>query len=371
MVDVVVNHNAWNGPPSSVNYSAFNPFNNPCDYHKFCEVNYADTTSVQNCWLGDTKLPLPDLKTESSTVASGYQTWINQLMTNYSIDGLRLDTVIQVDRSFWSPFSQAAGNRYMVGEVFDGSVNTLCAYQKLLPGILNFPTYFAITAAFQSPTGDMGSLVSTLSAVKSTCRDPSLLGTFSENADLPRFAQLNGDLAAAQNVLAFTLLADGIPILYQGQEQHYKSIGGSGDPYNREALWLSGFNTKAPLYGLVRTLLTLRKWASHLGKEDRGYHTYNAWPIYSDAHTVVLRKGHKGQQVLTVLTNVGSAGSQYTVDLGWRDISGMAGQMWVDVLCCAEVMVDARGNLKVSLSQGLPRVLFPKLELTGSGLCGH
>lgn len=84
MVDIVVNHNGWNGAPSTVDYSSFKPFNSPDDYHSYCTIDYNNSTSIQDCWLGDTQVPLPDLKTESPTVASGYQSWISQLVSNYS-----------------------------------------------------------------------------------------------------------------------------------------------------------------------------------------------------------------------------------------------------------------------------------------------
>ena len=366
MVDVVVNHNSWNGPPSSVNYTAFYPFNDQSHFHPFCEVDYSNATSVQECWLGDTNVPLPDLKTESSTVVSGYQTWINQLMSNYSIDGLRLDTVLQVDQAFWQPFSQAAGGPYMVGEVYDEDISTVCNYQNYIPGVLNYPTYFPLTAAFQSSAGNMSTLVSTVNTLKSTCQDPSLLGSFSENADVPRFAQLNSDLASAQNILTFTLLADGIPILYQGQEQHYASEGGIGDPFNREALWFSQYNQDAPLYQLTKSLLQLRKWAISL---DKGYLGYNSWPIYSDANTVVMRKGYAGKQVIAVLTNVGSQGRTYTVNLGSYYTAATAGQQWIDVLGCGMMTADSKGDVNVTLTGGVPRVFFPKTGLKSSAIC--
>lgn len=47
MVDIVVNHNGWNGPPDSVDYSKFNPFNQEEYYNTpYCEIDYND--------LGDT-----------------------------------------------------------------------------------------------------------------------------------------------------------------------------------------------------------------------------------------------------------------------------------------------------------------------------
>ena len=84
MVDIVVNHNAWAGDADSVDYSTFNPFNKESYYHSSCPIDYDSTDSVQNCWLGDSTVELPDLKTEDDHVAEGYQTWISQLVSNYS-----------------------------------------------------------------------------------------------------------------------------------------------------------------------------------------------------------------------------------------------------------------------------------------------
>jgi alpha-amylase len=47
-----------------------------------------------------------------------------------------------------------------------------------------------------------------------------------------------------KNAIGFTLLADGTPIIYQGQEQQFS---GADVPRNREALWLSGYNTGSTL----------------------------------------------------------------------------------------------------------------------------
>lgn len=84
MVDIVVNHNAWAGDADDVDYSYFNPFNTQSDYHSYCTVDYSNDTSIKDCWLGDSNVELVDLKTESDTVASGYQTWISDLVSTYS-----------------------------------------------------------------------------------------------------------------------------------------------------------------------------------------------------------------------------------------------------------------------------------------------
>lgn len=85
MVDVVTNHNGWNGPASSVVYSRFRPFNDKKYYHDYCPIsNYSDQAMVENCWLGDSNYELPDLRTEDKAVSDEYNKWIKQLVSNYS-----------------------------------------------------------------------------------------------------------------------------------------------------------------------------------------------------------------------------------------------------------------------------------------------
>jgi alpha-amylase len=55
-----------------------------------------------------------------------------------SVDGLRVDTVKHVQKSFWPSFNKAAGV-YSVGEIFDGNPAYTCDYQKYMDGVLNYP----------------------------------------------------------------------------------------------------------------------------------------------------------------------------------------------------------------------------------------
>lgn len=75
-------------------------------------------------------------------------------------------------------------------------------------------------------------------------------------------------MSLAKNAVAFTIMADGIPIIYAGQEQHYN---GGSDPYNREAVWLSGYDTNKDLYKLIATGNAIR---SHAIRQDDGYLSY-------------------------------------------------------------------------------------------------
>jgi len=54
-------------------------------------MDYSNATSEQMCWLGDEKVPLPDLDTQNPTVIQRYGEWIQALVKEYNIDGLRID----------------------------------------------------------------------------------------------------------------------------------------------------------------------------------------------------------------------------------------------------------------------------------------
>ena len=199
--------------------------------------------------------------------------------------------------------------------------------------------------------------------MKSDCADTTLLGSFMENHDQPRFASYTSDISLAKNAVAFTMLADGIPIIYEGQEQHYT---GGDVPYDREAIWLSGYSTTATLYTWIASVNQLRNQAIY---KDASYVTYKASPIYSDSSTIVMRKGDTNYQLIGVFTNLGASGASYTLTLPSSDTGFTASQSLVEVMGCTSYTTDSSGNLAVAMASGLPRIFYPTAQLEGSGIC--
>lgn len=204
--------------------------------------------------------------------------------------------------------------------------------------------------AFKAPNGDLQGLAEGINAVRNACNDVTLLGSFSESHDIPRFPSYTKDMALAKNVLAFNILGDGIPVVYNGQEQHYD---GGDDPTNREAVWLSGFDTEAPLYQHLAKLNKVRHAA--------GKPTADNNVITTEGNVIALRKG----DIVYVLTNAGAngGGSSITIDSGYD-----AGEV-TEILTCETATVEGDGSLSVELDEGLPRVYAPSEAIEGSGLC--
>lgn len=191
-----------------------------------------------------------------------------------------------------------------------------------------------------------------VNSMKSACSDTSLLGTFSENHDQPRFAYGTPDMTLAQNIVAFTMLADGIPIIYQGQEQHYNAAGTDTtgtDPYNREAMWFSDYAKDVTLYEEIAKLNAARKNAI---ADDDSYLTYQNYAMETSLGWAAFRKG----KMVSVLTNEGSAAGSSTAKFA----SGYAASTSLtDILTCDTLSVDSSGQMSVPMNGGLPHIYYP------------
>jgi len=74
--------------------------------------------------MGSNTVSLPDLRTEDQNVKNIWNTWIKALVAKYSIDGLRIDSVQQVDNNFFPDF-QAAGKFFLVTKDTKAYLNQL------------------------------------------------------------------------------------------------------------------------------------------------------------------------------------------------------------------------------------------------------
>lgn len=209
MMDIVVNHMAYNGAVDEIDYSVLDPFNDQKYYHNYCEMDYSakNTTSLEECWLGSWYVPLADLRTEDEIVQQMFGDWIHEMVSNYSVDGLRIDAGANVQPDFFTGFVESAGV-FATTEVYLDNDTTACVWQETAGSILNYPIYWPLTDAFQDG-GSISDLADMMTSQKTSCKDTTVLGTFSENHDVPRFANHTQDVARAKNVATFVLMSDG------------------------------------------------------------------------------------------------------------------------------------------------------------------
>ncbi|KAL4862852.1 hypothetical protein BDV12DRAFT_206909 [Aspergillus spectabilis] len=367
MVDTVINNMAYimgsgEDPATDIDYSSLSPFNSSDYYHSYCKIeNWNNFTEAQLCQTGDEKVVLPDLFTEHTEVQSILESWAKKMIETYSIDGLRIDAAKHVDTGFLRKFGISV-DTFVTGEVLQREVGTICDYQaKYITSMPNYPIYFAMLDALTN--ANTSNLYKQVELMKNSCQDVTALVSFSENHDQERIPNKNHDIAIAKNVLTFTMLFDGIPMIYQGQEQH---LDGPGTPKNREAIWLSKYKTDAALYTLLTKLNAIRKHAYKLGTD---YLDARTVPVFRGNGELAFRKGVEGRQVIMVLSTQGSTQAKsYPITI---PVAYNAGIKVTEVLHCVNYTVANNGELIVPMEKGEPRVFFPTDLMEGSGLCGY
>ncbi|THH04818.1 hypothetical protein EW145_g5247, partial [Phellinidium pouzarii] len=355
MVDVVVNDvMALSTNPDLSTYL----FKEESQYHPYCAIDWGNTTSEQTCWLGDTNIPLADIKTEDPTVVSTYNNWVKQLVQEYNIDGLRIDAAKHVDIDFWPGFCESAGV-FCIGEVFDADPSQAAQYQgkDSLDSILHYPMYNALISAFSIPGPlNMSAMTDMIAQCKSLFVDPTLLGNFLENQDVPRFGNLSVDQQSAYNAMVFNFMSDGIPIVYYGQEQGFH---GASDPDNREPLFTSNF-VKSTGYNLTTTLNQFRNFLVN----SSDWATQQMEVLASNDVALAIRKG----SVISVVTNAGSPPNNASIPVytGYH-----ASTILFEVLSCQQFSVGSGGAIQVEYGIGGHASIFMEQDgMQGTGLCG-
>ena len=279
MVDVVANHVG----PVGTDYSQVYPFNSADHYHDYCDItDWTNQWQIENCRLSG----LPDLKQENDWVTQTLLDWISNLISKYNIDGIRIDTIMEVPQWFWDKFRSSAGV-FQIGEAFNGDISYVADYQNHLDSVFNYPLYYTIQSSF---CGSFTNLEGYWFNSRPIYPAPQYVATFVENHDNPRFLNRCNDRSKFTNAAIFSLLWEGIPVFYYGGEQYY---AGGADPNNREPLW-DNYNTGTELYRLLGVANNLRT--------SKSIWNYDIIQRYSDDNFYAFTRG----DVLACFTNTNS-----------------------------------------------------------------
>jgi alpha-amylase len=288
------------------------------------------------------------------------------------VDGFRIDAAKHVEKSFWTEWQKYA-NTYTLGEVFASDtdpISYICNYQtNALSGTFNYPLWYSMRTTLLNVSQPMSGLQSRFDQLVDGCQDTTLLGTFVENQDVPRFAVNVTDISILKNAMTFSMLTDGIPVIYYGAEQRFT---GAYDPYNREALWTSDYNTSAPLYQHIKGINTARNAIANVSTYDywNSYWTYKSKVISAQDDIIALRKGYD-QSIVFAITNRGSdmedAGPYELTDTNF-----IQGTTLVEIFSCATLKAGEYGVFNVTLKGGEPQVWLPaSLLINSTDTCPH
>ena len=246
MVDVVANHCG----PVGNDFSQLYPFNQSSHYHSNCDINWSDQNSVENCRLAG----LPDLNQSNSFVRQYLKDWVAGIVEEYGFDGIRIDTIPEVPKDFWSEYGQASGV-FQMGECFNGDPAYVGPYQNSLTALFNYPMFYTISDVFGAHKS-MYNIRTRYNDEASHFKDIDALGVFVDNHDNARFlSRYGGNKLGLKQATVFALTSRGIPFTYYGTEPYY---AGGNDPKNRESLW-QDMNTGSDLYKMIATVNAQRK----------------------------------------------------------------------------------------------------------------
>ncbi|EFA77339.1 putative alpha-amylase [Heterostelium album PN500] len=367
MLDVVANHVG----PVDFDYSTIVPFNQDSHYHgcsscpSQCTINvciitnlifqhyiididivvvvcyslknFNDQSEVEICRLSG----LPDLDQNNTFVREALVNWIKNVTEFYGFDGIRIDTVPEVDQDFWIEYTTAAGV-YSVGEVYNGDVEYVASYQPVIDGLLSYPLFFVLRSVFAQQQS-MYQIQSMLQQYNATGLHQQYLGTFIDNQDQIRFLNEQSDIELYKNALTYILTSEGIPIVYYGSEQ---AFNGGADPDNRETLWTTGFNTDSTLYQFIRTVVLFVK--------QQSLYQYPQIQRYADDSFYAFTRG----DTFVALTNGGSNQGQISRTITYQpyqDGTTLCNIFWPTEDCIK--VVD--GQFTIYLDNGESKIYYP------------
>jgi pullulanase-type alpha-1,6-glucosidase len=268
--------------------------NDPTVYHNRGDAKFDGSEGDLN---GDF-VGLDDLFTERPDVVDGMTEIFKNIITEFKIDGFRVDTVKHVNVEFWQEFvpavkahavAQGIPEFFIFGEVFSGDPSFTSYYtdEGKYPAVLDFGFQgaagnFAVSSA---ATNQLRGFFEGDDYYTSPTNNAYNLPTFLGNHDIGRIgsrmqtvsAELPDSERVARMTLAHALMftARGIPIVYYGDEQGFTGPGGDKDA--RQTMFASqvaqyanesrigggsgasdSFNQNHPLYQNIKGLAGLR-----------------------------------------------------------------------------------------------------------------
>ena len=348
-------------PPAEANVKVPAWLNSPIYYHNRGNSEWWGESSLFGDFVG-----LDDLMTENPRVVKGFIDIYGDWISNYRLDGFRVDTARHVNPEFWRAFapamlqrarSKGIPNFHIFGEVAAETVDVaqLARHTRVdkFPSVLDFAFARAVE---ESVAGNAGTTV-----LARLYQDDGLyeggapaalrLPTFTGNHDFGRFAWLvkrarpqAGDDEILQRVMlsnAMLFLLRGVPVVYYGDEQGFIGHGVDQDcrqdmfasqvaSYNDQGLLGStsttagaNFNALHPLYKQISGLASLRKQYVELRRGRQVVRSQSREPGLFAASRI----GNDGRELLVAFnTSMAPVTARVQVEVHTRNLKALIGE---------------------------------------------
>ena len=229
---------------------------------------------------------LDDLNTENPIVREAlrqsYGYWIKEV----GVDAFRVDTAFYVPADFFRDFLYSTdpkapgimtvakqtgreqfhvfGEGFAVDKAFDDTqskkINSYMRNtdeQALMPGMLNFPLYGALSDVFARGHAT-AELSYRINSMMKTFEQPQLMASFIDNHDVDRYL-VNGSSDGLKQSLLAMMTLPGIPVIYYGTEQGLQEQRASMFKTGFGAMGRDRFNEQSELFQTIKALSELRK----------------------------------------------------------------------------------------------------------------
>ncbi len=221
--------------------------NDPLYYHNRGNSSFEGESSRMGDFAG-----LDDVMTENPAVVEGFIDIYKQWITDYRVDGFRIDTARHVNPEFWQAFvpameahaaSLGIPNFHVFGEVYEFEPGNLAAYttRDELTSVLDFAFQGVVrdVVVNGAPARRFERLFEVDHTYAKGLETAAILPTFLGNHDMGRFAgflreadpEMSDEEMLARLELAHAMMvfSRGVPTIYYGDEQGFVSDGNDRD----------------------------------------------------------------------------------------------------------------------------------------------
>ncbi len=314
ILDMVVNHTGYDHPGLRGDPST------PIKPYWF---NSPNETSDEKKWLDG----LPDLNHDLPEVADYFVNNVIDWIETTGIDGIRMDTVKNVERTFWYHFKSYVRGKYplttVIGEVLEQDISTLSRFQRYLA----FDSLFDF--ALQQTIWDVfihDQSLNRIARPRLNENEPkgvldrdfmytnqNRLVVLLDNHDLPKrfFSEAldacNGNKQEALKIFkvatTFQFTTRGIPQIYYGTEI---ALEGYRDPDNRRDMrWeiFEGGLEPSSLYPVEKEAFNHIKKLANLRNKTQALQFAPLLTLYADYFVYAYLREFRGESVIVVINN--------------------------------------------------------------------
>lgn len=243
---------------------------------------------------------MPKLNTNNPKVQKYFTDMIDYWMSNFDIDGWRLDVADEVSHEFWTVFRKAVKSHRadapLIGEVWYDSRDWLQGNE--FDCVMNYQFYRSIEQFIARGSMKVSEFVNTLEFVRGNTNYNAyrMLWNLIDSHDCPRFITCaGGDVRKLKLAALLQFTFTGTPLIYYGDEV---GMTGGGDPDCRQGMIWDSDKIDTDVLNYYKSLIRLRN--NHPSLRNGEFVT-----VYKDDNKEVLvyKKVFKDETIFIALNN--------------------------------------------------------------------